>query len=49
MLLMLVCGSENEDRRLADDILAVSGAPSQEKVGGGGGRGRREGKELWEK
>lgn len=45
MLLMLVCGSENEDRRLADDILAVSGAPSQEKVGVEG----RDGKELWEK
>lgn len=45
MLLMLVCGSENEDRRLADDILAVSGIPSQEKVEVGG----REGRELWEK
>lgn len=45
MFLMLVCGSEDEDRRLADDILAVSGVPSQEKVGVRG----REGKELWEK
>lgn len=41
---MLVC-SENEDGRLADDILADSGVPSQEKVGVGG----RERKELWEK
>lgn len=45
MLLMLVCGSENEDDRLADDILAVSGDPSQEKEG----VKDREGKELWEK
>lgn len=45
MLLMLVCGSENEDGRLADDILAVSGDPSQEKEG----VRDREGKELWEK
>lgn len=41
---MLIC-SENEEGRLADDILAVSGVPSQEKVDVGG----REGKELWEK
>lgn len=39
MLLILVYGSENEDedRRLADDILAISGVPSQEKGGGGKG------------
>ena len=42
---MLVCCSENRDGRLADDILAVSGVPSQEEVGVGG----REEKELWEK
>lgn len=45
MFLILVCGSENEDGRLADDILAVSDVPSQEKVGVKG----REGEELWEK
>ena len=45
MFLILVCGSENEDGRLADDILAVSDVPSQEKVGVKG----REGKEFWEK
>lgn len=45
MLLMLVCCSENEDGRLADDILAVSGVPNQ----GGAVVGGREGKELWEK
>lgn len=45
ILLMLLCGSENEDGRLADDILAVSfPAPSQKKVGVGVGRGRNCGK-----